>query len=189
MLHVNTHLNTLFQREERDSYHCTARMVLYLQKNKIEVLEELKHYLKQDDENLTLYYNKSDDTSSKTSRVLADDTALMKDRSGGKYDEETEYQLLLRVLNEHAIVQEDGSYQLKESGDPTMNTGILQNPSDPEATFHTKPRKEHRCYVANLVEEKGEEGSLVTEYQVEQNTHSDSGFMDEYIDRQHWSAG
>ena len=163
-------------------YHCTARMVLYLQKNKIEVPEELQHYLNQDDKNLTLYYNKSDDTSSKISRVLADDTILMKECAGGKYDEVTEYQLLLRVLNEQAIVQEDGSYQLKESGDPTMNAGILQNPSDPEATFRAKAGKEHRGYVANLVEEKGEEGSLVTEYHVEQNTHSDSEFMDEYID-------
>ena len=138
--------------------------------------------LDKEDENLTLYHNKTDDTSSKIDRILADDTILVKLCTGGKYDEVTEYQLLLRVLNEQTVLQEDGSYRLKEAGDPTMTGSILQNPSDPEATFRTKAGKEHRGYVANLVEEKGEDSSLVTDYQVEQNIHSDSEFMDEYID-------
>ena len=163
-------------------YHCTAKMVLYLQKAQEQIPEELHHYLDKEDENLTLYHNKTDDTSSKIDRILADDTILVKLCTGGKYDEVTEYQLLLRVLNEQTVLQEDGSYRLKEAGDPTMTGSILQNPSVPEATFRTKAGKEHRGYVANLVEEKGEDSSLVTDYQVEQNIHSDSEFMDEYID-------
>lgn len=163
-------------------YHCTARMVLYLQKQKANIPAELQHYLDKEDENLTLYYNKADDTPSKMDRILADNKILIKECDGGRYDDVAEFQLLLRVLNEQTIRQEDGSYVLKEAGDPTMNAGILQNPADPEATYRSKAGQDHRGYVANLVEEKGEEGSLVTEYQVEQNTYSDSGFLDDYLD-------
>ncbi len=163
-------------------YHCTARMVLYLQKQKANIPAELQHYVDKEDENLTLYYNKADDTSSKMDRILADNKILIKECDGGRYDDVAEFQLLLRVLNEQTIRQEDGSYVLKEAGDPTMNAGILQNPADPEATYRSKAGQDHRGYVANLVEEKGEEGSLVTEYQVEQNTYRDSVFLDDYLD-------
>jgi len=81
-------------------YHCTAKMVLYLQKVKEQIPEELQHYLNKEDENQTLYYNKTDDTSSKIDQILADDTVLVKQCAGGKFDEVTEYQLFLRVLNE-----------------------------------------------------------------------------------------
>lgn len=163
-------------------YHCTARMVIYLQKSGETIPKELQHYLEKEDENLTLYYNKTDDTPTKINRVLADDAILMKACAGGKYDDVTEYQLLLRALREQTDCKEDGSYKLKESGDPSLNSEILQNPADPEATFRTKAGKNHRGYVANLVEEKGKEGSIITEYQVEQNTYSDSQFLDDYIE-------
>lgn len=45
-------------------------MVLYLQKQKANIPAELQHYLDKEDENLTLYYNKADDTSSKMDRIL-----------------------------------------------------------------------------------------------------------------------
>lgn len=63
-----------------------------------------------------------------------------------------------------------------------MNADILQNPSDPEATYREKAGKDHRGYVANFVEEKGENGSLITNYQLEQNTYSDSQFMQDYLE-------
>ena len=163
-------------------YHCTARMVRVLNKRNVELPEQLQHYLNKDDENLVIYYNKSEDTSSKIEKILSDARVLMMLCAGGSYDDVSEYQLLLRVLNEQTDRQDDGSYRLKRAGDPTMHAGILQNPSDPEATFREKAGKEHRGYVANFVEEKGEGGSLVTDYQIEQNTYSDSQFMQDYID-------
>lgn len=163
-------------------YNCVAGMVKLLKKQNTELPEKLRHYLDQEDENLVVYYNKSEDTSSKIEKVLSDASVLMTLCAGGQYDECNEYQLLLRVLAEQTNRQEDGSYQLKEAGDPTMNAGILQNPADPEATYREKAGKEHRGYVANLVEEKGENGSLITEYQLEQNTYSDSKFMEDYIE-------
>ena len=163
-------------------YHCTARMVQLMKKQGDEIPEELQHYLNKEDENLVIYYNKSDDTSTKITKVLSDASIVMKQCAGGKYDGYSEYQLLLRVLNEQTNRQEDGSYKLKEAGDPTMGANILQNPSDPEATYREKAGQKHRGYVANLVEEKGEGGSIITDYQFEQNTYSDSQFMQDYLE-------
>lgn len=163
-------------------YSCTARMVKLLRKQGVELPEQLGHYLDKEDENLVIYYNKSEDTHAKIQKVLSDAGVVMELCAGGKYDDYNEYQLLLRVLTEQANRQEDGSYQLKEAGDPTMHAGILQNPSDPEATYREKAGKQHRGYVANVVEEKGEGGSLVTDYQFEQNTYADSRFMQDYVE-------
>ena len=55
------------------------------------------------------------------------------------------------------------------------------HPSDPEATFRNKAGKEHRGYAANLEESVGADGSVVTEYQYEQNNHSDSQFIQEHL--------
>ena len=64
-----------------------------------------------------------------------------------------------------------------------MNSAMMQNPSDPEATFRSKAGKEHRGYAANLEESVGANGSVVTEYQYEQNNHSDSQFIQEHLDQ------
>ena len=45
---------------------------------------------------------------------------------------------------------------------------MLQNPSDPDATYRTKTGKEHQGYVANLEETVGKNGTVITDYQYEQ---------------------
>lgn len=62
-----------------------------------------------------------------------------------------------------------------------MKSSMMQNPSDPEATFRNKAGKEHRGYAANLEESVGANGSVVTEYQYGQNNHSDSQFIQEHL--------
>ena len=60
---------------------------------------------------------------------------------------------------------------------------MMQNPSDPEATFRSKAGKEHQGYAANLEESVGENGSVITDYQYEQNNHSDSQFIQEHFEQ------
>ena len=58
---------------------------------------------------------------------------------------------------------------------------------NPKATFQSKAGREHRKYIANLEESVGTNGSIATEYQYEQNNHSNSLFIQEcleQIDRQ-----
>ncbi len=58
------------------------------------------------------------------------------------YDEMTEYQLLVRCLSEQTVVEESvRRLRTKENGD--LHSGILQNPSDSDATFRTKAGKEY----------------------------------------------
>lgn len=64
-----------------------------------------------------------------------------------------------------------------------MKSTMMQNPSDPEATFRKKAGKEHRGYVANLEESVGTNGSVITEYQYEQNNHSDSQFIRKHLEQ------
>lgn len=64
-----------------------------------------------------------------------------------------------------------------------MSSSMMQNSSDLEATFRSKAGKEHRGYAANLEEYVGKNGSVVTEYQYDQNNHSDSQFIQEYLEQ------
>lgn len=62
-------------------------------------------------------------------------------------------------------------------------SSILQNPSDPDAAYRTKAGKEYRGYVANFEETVGQKGSVVTDYQFEQNIYSDSRFFKDSLER------
>ena len=57
-----------------------------------------------------------------------------------------------------------------------MGSSVLQNPSDPDATYRSKAGKEHRGYVANIVETVNANGSVVTDYDYDVNIHSDQDF-------------
>ena len=58
-----------------------------------------------------------------------------------------------------------------------MNSDMLQNPADPDATYREKAGKQHRGYVANVEESVGENGSLVTDYHFDKNNTSDSSML------------
>jgi len=113
------------------------------------------------------------ETSAKIEAVLKD-AATLKELCGVDYDDSSSCQLLLRVLKEQAVQREDGTYRLRTKEDGGMDAAILQNPADPDATYHEKAGKQHRGYVANVIEASGKNGSIVEDYQYEQNTVSAS---------------
>ena len=162
-------------------YTCVSNMVNLLAGDDPETLpENLRHYCSKDDRNVVIYHNRSEKTSDRIEQVLRDAEELLP-LCSGKFDDASEYQLLLRVLREQTVRNEQGSYRLKEASDPSMNSSMLQNPADPDASFREKTGKQHRGYVANVTESVGENGSVVTDYQYEQNNHSDSQFLDESL--------
>lgn len=161
-------------------YTCVANLAKEIKKQDGDLPEALLHYAEADDRNRVIYHNHSEETSEKISTVLGD-AKLLKELCGSDYDESSHYQLLLRVLKEQAVETEEGSYRLREKEDGGMNAAILQNPADPDATFREKAGKQNRGYVANVTEVSGENGSIVTDYQYEQNTYSDSQFMKDAI--------
>ena len=144
--------------------------------------EDLRHYAEKDDRNRVIYHNRSEDTEQRI-QIILHDAQTLKEYCGSDYEESSNYLLLMRVLGEQALENEDGSLRLREKGEG-MNAGILQNPADPEATYREKAGKKNVGYVANMMETVGENGmGIITEYQFEQNTYSDSQFMKDTIEK------
>lgn len=164
-------------------YTCVANLVKEVAEHKEELPEGLQHYIQADDRNRVIYHNRSEETADRISAILKDAVTL-KELCGCRYDESSSYQLLLRVLKEQAVENEDGTLRLRTKGDGGMGASILQNPADPDATYREKAGKQNRGYVANVTEAAGENGSIVTDYQYEKNTHSDSQFMKDCLEKE-----
>jgi hypothetical protein len=162
-------------------YTCVANFVNLLYKNQEDVPAGMEHYNEADDRNKVIYHTSSMDIGEKMAAVLADAALLIK-KFEGAYDESSEYQLLLRVVNEQTTKDESGSLALKDKSDETMDSSLLQNPADPDATYRNKAGKQHRGYVANLIEDVGESASIVTDYNYQVNNYSDSRLLKEAVE-------
>ena len=161
-------------------YTCVANLTKCMKRATDDALPEaLKHYLDDDDHNKVLYHNRSEDSDSKISQVLKDATLIIS-ACGSRYDDCSEYQLMLRVIREQTDKDKDGNLVLKHK-QAGMNSKILQNPADPDATLRLKAGKENRGYIANVVEASDGTNSVVSDYQFEQNIYSDSQFLKDYI--------
>lgn len=163
-------------------YTCVAKLVIYLHKHeRDDLIAGLEHYYNPNDYNQVFYHNNSEEAIDRAKVILGDADQLLKN-CGHDFDDITEYQLLVRCLSEQTIVEDSGR-RLREKEDGGMASSIMQNPSDPDATFRTKARKDYRGYSANLEESVGANGSVVTDYQVEQNNYSDSKFFKDSMNR------
>lgn len=163
-------------------YTTVFNAVRYLQKQDAadRIPEELSHYLDPEDLNKVIYYCKSDDVGSRLDKVIREAVIARGILDTEAWRDSSEFQLLLRVLDEQTQIDEDGSIRPKDKAD--ISSSSLQNPSDPDATFRRKAGKDNKGYVGNLIETVGEGGdSLVTDIQYEKNTHSDSAFCEEYL--------
>ncbi|MBQ8996237.1 MAG: transposase [Oscillospiraceae bacterium] len=163
-------------------YTCVSNMVQELEKASVELPETLKHYTEKDDLNKVIYHAKSENVDTRIQTVLSE-AKEVKELCGSDYDKSSNYQLLLRVLREQTNQDGEGNYILKEKADHAMNSQILQNPADPDATYRSKAGKQNRGYVANIVEDVSEKNSIVTMYQFEQNTYSDSKFTKDTVEK------
>ena len=162
-------------------YTCVANLAKEVEKNDLKLPEQLRHYTQADDRNRVIYHNRSEETSEKIAAVLRDATEL-KELCGTDYDESSNYCLLIRVLKEQAIPDSEGNLRLRTKEDGGMDSSILQNPADPDATYREKAGKRHRGYAANVTEISGESGSIVTDYQYAANTCSDSQFLKDALE-------
>lgn len=161
-------------------YTCIADFVIRLKKESGKnISESLLHYAEDNDFNQVFYYAKNSDYSERCLQLLTDADTLLA-FCGDNYAEWKEYSLFCRCISEQTVKEDEGR-RLSTHEDGTMDSSILQNPSDEEATYRSKAGQEHRGYVANLEESVGENGSVVTDYQFEQNTYSDSKFLEDSL--------
>lgn len=163
-------------------YTCVAKLVIYLHENgHDDLIKDLEHYYEPNDYNKSFYYNTEAETDAQLGVILKDADKLLT-VCGADYDDVTEYQLFVRCLSEQTVTEE-ATRRLRTKEDGGLHSGMLQNPSDPDATFRTKTGKEYQGYAANLEETVGKNGSVITDYQYEQNTYSDSQFLKDSLGR------
>lgn len=162
-------------------YTCIAGLVKYLSKEAKHIsLEGLEHYLDPNDYNRVIYHSRNEDADDRIDTLLKDADRLI-ELCDGAFDEVEAYQLFVRSISEQTIV-EDSVRRLRKKEDGGMDSNILQNPADPEATYRQKAGKEHRGYVANLEESVGKNGSIITSYDVKPNNASDSEMLKEHLE-------
>ena len=161
-------------------YTCVSNMVKAVYKTgEYQNLKNMEHYLDEGDKNDTIYHRKSEEISGRLQSVIDDAGTLTRDL-GGAYFELPEYQLLLRVLKEQTETI-DG--KLIPADKKNILPDSLQNPSDPDATYRSKAGKDNKGYVGNLVETFDQKGSIITSYDYKVNSHSDSSFCRETIEK------
>ena len=164
-------------------YTCVANLVKLLNKNGDDIPEGMQHYCEPDDCNKVIYHMKSMDIGEKVDKILYDASLLIK-KCASNYDQSNEYQLLIRVIGEQTIKDDNDTLTLKDKNDKTMDSTILQNPADPDATYRFKAGKQHRGYTANLTEDVDidKKISIISDYDYQANIYSDSQFLKDSIE-------
>ncbi len=122
-------------------YTCIADLVIRLKKESVEgIPESLLHYdAQENDFNRVFYYAKNSDYAEKCIQLLADSDKLLA-FCGERFNDWKEYKLFSRCLSEQTV-KKKGKRRLSMHEDGTMNSSILRNPSDPDATFRSKAGK------------------------------------------------
>ena len=163
-------------------YTCLSNLVTCLHKlGSDDIIAGCERYYDPTDYNRMIYHNRSTDTDERIQQVIDDAEKIIK-MCGETCDDLPEYQLLQRALREQTTQDASGKARLKTKADGGMDSAMLQNPSDPDATYREKSGKQYKGYVSNIEESVGENGSIITNYQYEPNTYSDSRFLSETIE-------
>jgi len=158
-------------------YTCVSNLVKALIENgQSSILSEaLLKYGESSDKNAVCYRMDKDEVQTRLETVTNDALALF-ELCGESERGHDEYKLLERMLCDQTS---DG--KLKPSNE--ISPHALQNPSDGDATYRRKAGKGHKGYAANIVEDCGEEGNIITHYDFDINLHSDVEFGADAIEK------
>ncbi|MDO4557258.1 MAG: transposase, partial [Lachnospiraceae bacterium] len=154
-------------------YTCVSNLAKIMDQRGVELPEAQKHYVEKDDYNAFIYHQRELDVTERTLLVMHDAETLLH-LCNGNFDDTSDYQLLIRLLNEQTIFDDDGRRRLRKKEEIESPSKVLLNPSDPDATFRSKAGEKHIGYVGNITETVGENCSVITDYAYEQNVYSDS---------------
>jgi len=97
-----------------------------------------------------------------------------------RYGEESPYQVLRRVFQEHFMVAEAA---LRPKKGKELSAGSMQSPDDWEATYRQKRGEGYQGYVANATEtcHPENEFQLIVNVQTESNNTDDAAMLDEAL--------
>jgi len=162
-------------------YTCVANMVKAIRRTgEYEWIKGYDKYAEETHKNEMIYYRKKEEIGSRLQEVITDAKELLKRLPAG-FGELEEYSLLQRVVKDQTKQSETGTVTAKDKKDIEANS--LQNPSDPDATYRNKAGEGHTGYVGNFVETFQKDVALITSYDYEINSHSDSSFCQETIEK------
>ena len=155
-------------------YSCVSRLI-----NKInDIPEKFKVYLEEEHHNDTIYRCKDKSIDSKLKVVTPDAMELYYLYKGTPVEETEEFINLSRMLGEQT--QKSGT-ELKPAKEIAPDS--LQNPTDPDATFRRKGKKEDVGYVGNIVESFDSTNKIIIQYDLQKNTYSDQKFSEDTINK------
>ncbi len=161
-------------------YTCVANMVITVHRTgETLLLKGLEEYLKDEHTNQYLYHNKEKDLHTKLQEVINQGAHLL-ETLPAEYQEFEVYQQLQRVMQDQTIPGTNNQPVAKPKED--ISPQSLQNPSDSDATYRKKSGKDHTGYVANIVETTNGKDSLITAYDYQVNSFSDSEFCKKAIE-------
>lgn len=123
----------------------------------------LHDYEDTNNRNRVVYHDQSTPQNEKIQKVINDAVALLP-KCKDEYGQTDDYQLLQRAIDEQTQNDDKGN-RIPKTKEDGMTPDMLQNPSDPEATYRSKAGKSHKGYSANLVEAVDEKGSVIVDYQ------------------------
>ena len=161
-------------------YTCIANLIRELSRDgRDDLIDSLKDYEDPNNRNRVVYHDQNTSNNDKLQKLIDDATALLP-KCKEDYESTDEYQLLQRAIDDQTKDNGEGK-RIPKTKEDGMTSDMLQNPSDPDATYRFKAGKSHKGYSANIVETVDEKGSIVTDYQYDVNTRSDASFIKEYI--------
>ena len=137
--------------------------------------EHLLRYAEDSNKNSVCYRMTQDEVMPRLEAVTAD-ALLVHELAGELQGGFDEYHMLGRMLGDQT---EGGKLKPNKKVGPDS----LQNPSDEDATFRRKGGKGYQGYVVNLVEDCGELGNIITQYDYAVNLRSDIDFGAEVIEK------
>ena len=135
--------------------------------------DSLHRYLNAGTKNITTYHS-GEPYGERVAAVVADAHALLELCSEHpEYQKHPYYGTFTRILNEQCRKEDCGKYVPKAKGDG-MDSGMVQNPHDTDATYREKDGEKHRGYVTGFTQAKNADGeTLMMDYNVEKNNVSD----------------
>ncbi len=171
-------------------YAVNAKFIKMLSKAFADLIpERLEVYLEESHRNDVIYRTKNDETKSKLQKLLEDaktlyDTAVNADE---KVTDTEEFLLLKRMLGEQTDHDDNDFDDIDpdniEAKDGTeLGSDILQNPSDPDATFRKK-YEANIGYTANVVELFDGNNSVIKSYDFKPNIYADQNFSADTLDK------
>lgn len=165
-------------------YSVNARFVKRL--NEIDgaiIPEPCKAYLEKGHKNETIYRTRDAESESKLVFLLKQSHELFQVGClvGETVTVIEEFQLLSRMLAEQTTQTDPATPPTPKPG-TEISANSLQNPTDPDATYRKK-YGDNIGYVANVAEQFDGKNSVITSYDLKQNTYSDSKFAVDMIDK------